>query len=163
MRISGNREYIAMNSWPQNAVYITNRRCSIPTWVEPSNTAAVASHIASLPQYLSRLFYSETRGTRGLGLDSIHLRNYPSPPTRRRRDRKEKKIPLFLWMICVTIVPKRHTPHIKANDVTSRHIRRTVYYTWYSAVLVCCLVVHVIFVCLAAIQYLPDAGTRSAA
>ena len=46
----------------------------------------------------------------------------------------KKIIPFsFLCMICVTIVPKRHTftSRQKSINVTSHHILRATYYSWY--------------------------------
>ena len=50
-------------------------------------------------------------------------------------------------------------PHIKANNVTSRHTPRTTYYTCYcsaTTVVVCCLVVHCIVMWLTGMQCLHD-------
>ena len=57
----------------------------------------------------------------------------------------------FVHLIYVTIVLKRHTQKIKANNVTLHHTPHTTYYTLYC--LVCCLVVHCMVVWLTGIQY----------
>ena len=63
-----------------------------------------------------------------------YIYNYHSAP-RRGREIKKKKTHFFLCTFCVTIVPKRHIPHVKANkwhNLTPLHIpRNTTNYTWY--------------------------------
>ena len=55
----------------------------------------------------------------------------PPPP---QGPKKKTSQFFFLWMICVTIVPKRHAgTSWQISYVTSHHISRTTYYTWYSS------------------------------